>query len=275
MTPDPRYRPLTVRRVWTIHGAVALVVAATAAAALLAHVPGLFAVPGAVIGVEVGVWIWLSRRAGRIVQRMGDNAILVEQGEYARAAPQLDALADEARLIPNLHALITQRRADVHFACGELDAAEALALAVSDSGWLARPSSALYVAYPKLCALLAVIAALRDRPEIVATWEARSRGAVTDARKGTLAFMDAILAARAHRFSEITKLELVAAPRPYGAVLHWVIAYATAQTPSARDRLTSRTDAARAATAEALALAPYWPELAAFVAGSQQIGATC
>ena len=91
MTAAPRYQPLSVRRVWAIHGAVALVVAATAAAAVFAHVPGLFAVPGAMIGVEVGVWIWLSRRAGRMVQRMGDNAILVEQGEYARAAPQLDA----------------------------------------------------------------------------------------------------------------------------------------------------------------------------------------
>jgi hypothetical protein len=268
MTAASRYRPLSVRRVWAIHGAAALVVALTAAAALIAHVPGLFAVPGAVLGVEVGVWIWLSRRAGRLVQRMGDAAMLVEQGAYAPAAAQLDALADEARLIPNLHALITQRRADIHFACGELDSAEALALAVADSGWFARRGSALYVAYPNLCALLAVIAALRDRPEIVATWEARSRRAVTDARKSTLVFMDAVLAARAHRFSEVTKLELAAARGPYGAVLRWVIAYATAQTPSARDRLASRTEAARASTVESLALAPYWPELAAFVATS-------
>ena len=74
----------------------------------------------------------------------------------------------------------------------------------------------------------------------------------------------------AGQFEALTKLELAGARRPYGAILRWVIAYATAETPAMHDELGAHTAAARSATAEALALAPYWPELAAFVAGSRE-----
>lgn len=269
-----RYRPISVGRVWMLHALIAAVAIATAVVAALAHVPGLFAIPAAIAVVEVVVWVWLSRRAGGVVQRMGDTAILVEQGNYAAAVPILDALALEVRLIPNVHALVGQRRADIHFACGELDRAEAIALAVADSGWHARRRSALHVAYPALCALLAIIGALRDQPEVAAVWEARARRAVSPTRRSTLAVMDAVLAARAQRFAEVAKLELAAARRPTGALLRWVIAYATAQLPAARDRLPARIAAARESTAETLALAPYWPELAAF-AGGNGSAATC
>lgn len=263
-----RYRPLSVRSLWLIHGALAAIAIATTIAGLRA--PGLLAIPGAIVAGEVLVLVWSQRRAGAIVQGMSDAAAHVARGDYARAATLLDALADRARLIPNLHALIGVRRADVAFALGDLETADAIARAVLASGWIERARSALYVALPGLCTTLGAIAALANRTEEAERWRERGEAAISDARRGALVFLDAVLAARAHRFGDLAKLEVVSAHRPHGPTLAWIIAYATAETPAAHDKLGARLDAARPATTEALALAPHWPELAAFVTGSRE-----
>lgn len=262
------YRPLSVRSLWVIHGALAAVAIATAIAATRAH--GLFAIPAAIVAGEIAVLLWLRHRAGEIVQRMSDAAVHTEHGHYAEAAALLDKLADASRLIPNLHALIGVRRADICFTLGELDTADAIARGVLASGWIDRKASALYVALPGLCATLGAIAALKGQTAEAESWRARGEAAVSKARRGTLVFLDAVIAARAHRFADLARLDVVSAHRPHGPTLRWIIAYATSETPAAQDKLAARLEAARPSTAEALALAPYWPELAAFVAGSRE-----
>lgn len=266
MRRDPRYRLLSVRQTWAIHGVLGIVVVGMLVLARMTGNPGLYAMPGAILGGEIAGWLILQRKAARIIQRMSDAAVLVEQGHYGTAALQIDELALRARLIPNLHALLAHRRLDIHFALGELEPAESLGRAIIASGWFTRPRGALFVAFPQVCATLAVIAALRGHSERAESWREQARAAVSPGRASTLVFMDAVLDARAERYANVAKLQLVAARGPYGSVMRWILAYAAAS--SVPDLAAQRTEAARGSTAEALALAPYWPELAAFVSAS-------
>ena len=263
------HRILSFRSTVSIHVASGAVALGSLIAGALAPAPILVAFAALVVGAEAAIFVRLQRRAAPIVRCLVDVASLVEQGRYDEAAIILDAQSRVCRWIPNLHALLIQKRSDLLFAAGRLDEAEALARIAEQSGWLSRPRGGLYIAYPALCSTLAVIAALRDDTVGAEVRRKLAHSAVSEVKRGSLIFMDALLLARAGRYADaVRQIQTVGSEgrvqRPYVSVLRWIYAYSAAEAGGGPDAVARLVDAAKPSTSEVLALAPAWPMLAAF-----------
>jgi hypothetical protein len=268
----PRHQPFTVGQTRALHAAIAGTALVALVVGMVAHLAVALGVVAGLIALELGGFAWAQRRAGVVTRGLADATALVDRAAYAEAGVQLDRLADGARWIPNLHALIAHRRLDVHVAAGELAAAEALGGAIERSGWLARPGSALYVMYPALCAKRAVIAALQGDGDAATRWRDRARATVSAPRRHLLVYMESILLARAGQHAAAARAvnevsldgRVAGVPGSEARVLRWVYAFAVAGGGAAPEVIAPLRAAAAPATSEVRALEAWWPELVAF-----------
>lgn len=267
---NERFRPLSRRQVLFLHLGIATLVAILAWQAISTAAYLLFLPAGAIVAAELGAWLILSRRVPRVVQGMADMIALFDAGRREEALRLLDDLCARTRWIPNLDALLVLRRGSYCLSQGDLPRAQVLLQSVVRSGWLGRRQSALHVAYPGLCAELAITCRLLDDPAAAERWKECAHAHVSEASRGSLVLMDALLLAREGQFGQaynhVGKVGAAGRiPLARTNLLRWIVALAASKAGISAVETERLIAAAKPATQEALAVAPFWPELGDFV----------